>query len=92
MFVNIQERLFELQEAVHWAQLLRASRKPDANKSTHRGLLSFFQKLFIRREQVERPMVPHLKYQTATNQVTPGRKGLPRIQDRAGEIEIGTEL
>ncbi|XP_066147716.1 JNK-interacting protein 3 isoform X2 [Euwallacea fornicatus] len=85
-----KESFMELQEAVRWTQMLRASTEPNLDKHGNRSIWKFFQKLFSSGERVQTSPVPHLKYQTATNQVTPGLKALPRIQDR-GDIEIGSD-
>lgn len=79
----------ELQEAVRWTQMIRASREPNLEKPSNKSIWRFFQNLFSAGDRVQR--VPHLRYQASTNQVTPGLKALPRLQDR-GDIEMGTEL
>lgn len=83
----------ELQEAVHWTEMLRASKTdtPFENRSTRGSILRFFSNLF--RSEPQRPMtVPHLRYKTTTNQITPGIKALPRLGHDLVETEIGTEL
>lgn len=85
----------ELQEAVRWTEMLRASKSDTPfEKNSNKGIWRFFSNLFTGNERVQRPMVvPHLRYQATTNQVTPGIKALPRIghQDLI-ETELGTEL
>lgn len=84
----------ELQEAVHWTEMLRATKSDTPfEKHNNRGsILRFFSNLFSR-EPVQRPMVvPHLRYKTTTNQITPGIKALPRLGHDLVETEIGTEL
>lgn len=84
----------ELQEAVHWTEMLRASKSdtPFEKHNKSSSILRFFSNLFSSRDTVQRPMVvPHLKYKTTTNQITPGIKALPRLGDYV-ETEIGTEL
>lgn len=85
----------ELQEAVRWTEMLRASRS-DAPYDNHgnRSIWRFFSKLFSGSERVQRPMaVAHLKYQSSTNQVAPGVKALPRLTHHdLLETEMGTEL
>ncbi|XP_030754123.1 JNK-interacting protein 3 isoform X2 [Sitophilus oryzae] len=84
-----KESFMELQEAVRWTQMLRASREPTLDKHSNKSIWRFFQNLFTGNEKVQKPFtMPPLKYQTATNQVVPGIKALPRISDRS-EIEMG---
>uniref|UniRef100_A0A6P7GY34 JNK-interacting protein 3 n=1 Tax=Diabrotica virgifera virgifera TaxID=50390 RepID=A0A6P7GY34_DIAVI len=89
-----KERFMELQEAVRWTEMLRAS-KSDApfEKNSNKSIWKFFSNLFSGNERVQRPMVvPHLRYQTTTNQVTPGIKALPRITHHdLIETEIGSD-
>lgn len=84
----------ELQEAVHWTEMLRASKTdvPFVKHNNRSSILRFFSNLFSR-DTVQRPVViPHLRYKTTTNQITPGIKALPRLGHDFVETEIGTEL
>ncbi|CAG9856362.1 unnamed protein product [Phyllotreta striolata] len=76
-----KERFMELQEAVRWTEMLRASKCDSPfEKNANKSIWRFFSNLFSGAEKVQRPMVvPQLRYQTTTNQVTPGIKALPRI-------------
>ncbi|XP_050312049.1 JNK-interacting protein 3 isoform X2 [Anthonomus grandis grandis] len=88
-----KEHFMELQEAVRWTQMIRASREPTLDKHQNRGIWKFFQNLFSGGDssKVQRSMtVPQLKYQAASNSVTPGLKVASRIPDR-GEVEMGSE-
>lgn len=81
----------ELQEAVRWAQIMKATREPSLDKHSNKGIWSFFSNLFSGGDRVQRSMMgPHFKYQAATNRVTPGMRSLARIQDR-NDVEMGTE-
>ncbi|CAH1125243.1 unnamed protein product [Ceutorhynchus assimilis] len=96
-----KESFMELQEAVRWTQMIRASREPALDKHANKSIWRFFQNLFSGNagggdhKGLQRAMmVPNLRYQTATNRVTPGLKALPgaRMQDRGGEVvEMGTD-
>ncbi|XP_076263053.1 JNK-interacting protein syd isoform X4 [Rhynchophorus ferrugineus] len=84
-----KESFMELQEAVRWTQMLRASREPPLDKHANRSIWRFFQNLFNGGDKVQRSLnLTHIRYQSGTNQVIPGIKALPRIQDR-GDIEMG---
>ncbi|KAL1518265.1 hypothetical protein ABEB36_001911 [Hypothenemus hampei] len=86
-----KESFMELQEAVRWTQMIRASREPNLNRPSNRSIWRFFQSLFGSADagQVHQPVaVPHLRYQTVTNQVIPGLK---KVRMQGGEVEIGSE-
>ncbi|XP_056648463.1 JNK-interacting protein 3 isoform X2 [Diorhabda sublineata] len=88
-----KERFMELQEAVRWSEMLRAS-KNDApfEKNSNKSIWKFFSNLFSGNDRVQRPMmIPQLRYQTVSNQVTPGIKALPRIPRHDLETEIGVD-
>ncbi|XP_074026144.1 JNK-interacting protein syd isoform X2 [Leptinotarsa decemlineata] len=88
-----KERFMELQEAVRWTEMLRAS-KTDApfEKHSNKSIWRFFSNLFSSNDRVQRPLVvPHLRYQTATSQIGPGFKALPRMGHDFIEPEIGFE-
>lgn len=84
----------ELQEAVRWTEMLRASRGDTPfEKHSNKSIWRFFSNLFSSNDRVQRPLVvPHLRYQSATNQVAPGIKALPRLGHDLIETEMGTEL
>ncbi|CAH0547259.1 unnamed protein product [Brassicogethes aeneus] len=88
-----KERFMELQEAVRWTELLRASKTdPPFDKHNNKSIWKFFSNLFTTSDKVQRPLVvPHLRYQASTNQVNPGIKALPRIGHDLLETEIGAE-
>lgn len=85
----------ELQEAVRWTEMIRASKSNTGfDKKSKQTIWSLFSKLFSGSERPQRPMVsPHLKFHASTNQVAPGVRALPRPgHDFGVETEIGTEL
>ncbi|KAG5900685.1 hypothetical protein JTB14_005949 [Gonioctena quinquepunctata] len=88
-----KERFMELQEAVRWTEMLRASKTDTPfEKHSNKSIWRFFSNLFTSNDRVQRPLVvPHLRYQTATNQVAPGIKALPRLGHDLMETEIGSE-
>lgn len=84
----------ELQEAVRWTEMLRAS-KSDApfEKHANKSIWRFFSNLFSSNDKVQRPLiVPHMRFQTTSNQIAPGIKPLPRLANDLIDTEIGTEL
>ncbi|XP_048525425.1 JNK-interacting protein 3 isoform X4 [Dendroctonus ponderosae] len=86
-----KENLMELQEAVRWAQIIKASREPSLDKHSNRSIWSFFSNLFSGGDRVQRSMMgPDFRYQAATNRVSPGLRSLARIQDRS-DVEMGSE-
>ncbi|XP_060519194.1 JNK-interacting protein 3 isoform X2 [Cylas formicarius] len=86
-----KESFMELQEAVRWTQMLRASRTTPPLDKNHRSIWTFFSNLFSSGDRVPRPpSEPRLSYRTATNQVAPGTKALPRITDRT-DVEMGSD-
>lgn len=84
----------ELQEAVRWTEIMRATKNDSLfDKPNNKGIWKFFSNLFTSNDKVQRSLVvPHLKYQTATNQLNPGVKALPRIGHDSLETEMGTEV
>lgn len=74
----------ELQEAVRWTEMIRASRNDPLDKKT-KSIWTFFSKLFSTTGERPdgRPMVePHLRYHAPTSRVAPGVRALP---SRAGQ-------
>ncbi|XP_019867999.1 JNK-interacting protein 3 isoform X2 [Aethina tumida] len=88
-----KERFMELQEAVRWTEIMRATKNDSLfDKPNNKGIWKFFSNLFTSNDKVQRSLVvPHLKYQTATNQLNPGVKALPRIGHDSLETEMGNE-
>ncbi|XP_008190561.1 JNK-interacting protein 3 isoform X2 [Tribolium castaneum] len=88
-----KERFMELQEAVRWTEMIRASRNDTAfDKKSKQSIWRFFSNLFSGSERPQRPLVgPHLRYQTATNQIAPGVRALPRPGHDFVETELGSE-
>ncbi|XP_044270778.1 JNK-interacting protein 3 isoform X1 [Tribolium madens] len=88
-----KERFMELQEAVRWTEMIRASRNDTAfDKKSKQSIWRFFSNLFSGSDRPQRPLVgPHLRYQTATNQIAPGVRALPRPGHDFVETELGSE-
>ncbi|XP_018571079.1 JNK-interacting protein 3 isoform X4 [Anoplophora glabripennis] len=88
-----KERFMELQEAVRWTEMLRASRGDTPfEKHSNKSIWRFFSNLFSSNDRVQRPLVvPHLRYQSSTNQVAPGIKALPRLGHDLIETEMGSD-
>ncbi|CAG9816038.1 unnamed protein product [Phaedon cochleariae] len=89
-----KERFMELQEAVRWTELLRASKSdPPFDKPSNKGIWRFFSNLFAGADRVQRPLVvPHLRYQPAGERVAPGLvKALPRLGHERVDVEIGND-
>jgi adenylosuccinate synthase len=89
-----KERFMELQEAVRWTEMIRASKNDTAfDKKSKQSIWRFFSNLFSGTERPQRPLVgPHLRFQTATNQIAPGVRALPRPGHDFVETELGTEV
>lgn len=84
----------ELQEAVRWTEMIRASKTDTAlDKKSKQSIWKFFSNLFSSADRPQRPVLePHLRYRASTNQVAPGVRALPRPGQDYLDIEIGTEL
>ncbi|GJQ78772.1 putative JNK-interacting protein [Trypoxylus dichotomus] len=86
-----KERFMELQEAVRWTEMIRASKSDSSfDKKNNKSIWKFFSNLFSSGDRPSRPM-PHLRYQASTNQIAPGVRALPRGQGFL-DTELGTEL
>ncbi|KAB7494570.1 C-Jun-amino-terminal kinase-interacting protein 4 [Armadillidium nasatum] len=69
-----KERFMELQEAVRWTEMIRASRNdPDADKKNKQTIWKFFSNLFSTSEKPQRKPLPYgnIRYNAPTHQVTP---------------------
>ncbi|XP_063910982.1 JNK-interacting protein 3 isoform X4 [Zophobas morio] len=88
-----KERFMELQEAVRWTEMIRASKNDTAfDKKSKQSIWRFFSNLFSGSERPQRTLVgAHLRYQTATNQIAPGVRALPRPGHDFVETELGSE-
>ncbi|XP_018324079.2 C-Jun-amino-terminal kinase-interacting protein 4 isoform X2 [Agrilus planipennis] len=88
-----KERFIELQEAVRWTEMIRASKNDTTlDKKSKQSIWKFFSNLFTSSDRPTRPYVsPQLRYQSNTNQVAPGvvRTALPA---RGGQDFLETEL
>lgn len=84
----------ELQEAVRWTEMIRASKSDSTvDKKSNQNVWSFFSRLFRSSDRPMRPMVaPHLRYQVSTNQVAPGVRVLSRPGPDFLDTEMGTEV
>ncbi|KRT78535.1 hypothetical protein AMK59_8348 [Oryctes borbonicus] len=85
-----KERFMELQEAVRWTEMIRASKSDSAfDKKNNKSIWKFFSNLFSSGDRPSRPLLaPHLRYQASTNQIAPGVRALPR----SGQGFLDTEL
>nr|CAH7741359.1 unnamed protein product [Callosobruchus chinensis] len=97
-----KERFMELQEAVRWTEMLRASKSDTPFEKQHnKSIWRFFSNLFSGggsaggADRIHRPVMPasyHLQYKPGTGRVAPGVKALPRIAGPGGEeIETGPD-
>lgn len=84
----------ELQEAVRWTEMIRASKTDTAlDKKSKQGIWKFFSNLFSSSDRPQRSVLePHLRYRAATDRVAPGVRALPRQGQDYLDTEIGTEL
>ncbi|XP_022910813.2 JNK-interacting protein 3 isoform X1 [Onthophagus taurus] len=85
-----KERFMELQEAVRWTEMIRASRTDSSiDRKSKQGIWKFFSSLFSS-DRMQRPLSsPHLKYHAYTNQMAPGVRALPRSGQNFLETELG---
>lgn len=83
----------ELQEAVRWTEMIRASKNDNTfEKKNNKSIWKLFSNLFTS-DRPQRPMTsPHLRYQASTNQLAPGVRALPRTGQYFLDAEMGTEL
>lgn len=83
----------ELQEAVRWTEMIRASRNDIAfGRNNKQGIWKFFSNLFTT-ERTSRPIVaPNLRYQACTHHVAPDLHQALRRANYFLETEVGTEL
>ncbi|KAK9695935.1 JNK-interacting protein leucine zipper II [Popillia japonica] len=86
-----KERFMELQEAVRWTEMIRASKNDSAfDKKNKQSIWKFFSNLFSSGDRPSRTMLsPHLRYQTSTNQLAPGVRALPRTGQGFLDTELG---
>lgn len=83
----------ELQEAVRWTEMLRASRSdPAFDKKNNKSIWKFFSNLFNTSDRTSSTMSANLKYQTASQHIAPRVRALPRLQHDLAETELGTEV
>nr|CAI5869506.1 unnamed protein product [Callosobruchus analis] len=97
-----KERFMELQEAVRFTEMLRASKSDTPFEKQHnKSIWRFFSDLFSGgggasgADRIHRPVMPasyHVQYKPGTGRVAPGVKALPRIAGPGGEdIETGPD-
>lgn len=84
----------ELQEAVRWTEMIRASRSdPGFDKKNNKSIWKFFSNLFSPPDRTSSPTISgNLRYQAASQNIVPGVRALPRLQHDLTETELGTEL
>lgn len=69
-----KERFMELQEAVRWTEMIRATRNdPNVDKKSKQTIWKFFSNLFSTSEKPQRKPLPYgnVRYSPPTHQVTP---------------------
>ncbi|XP_017783541.1 PREDICTED: JNK-interacting protein 3 isoform X2 [Nicrophorus vespilloides] len=88
-----KERFMELQEAVRWSELVRATKgNPDLGKENKHSIWKFFSNLFSGSDRPTQSMMqPQLRYKASTNQVMPGVRALPRSGQDFHDTEIATK-
>ncbi|XP_031347339.1 JNK-interacting protein 3 isoform X2 [Photinus pyralis] len=88
-----KERFMELQEAVRWTEMIRASRSDTGvDKKNPQSIWKFFSNLFSSSDRPQRQILsPHLRYQAATNQIAPGVRALPRPGQDFLDTEVGSD-
>ncbi|KAF5271032.1 hypothetical protein FQR65_LT05382 [Abscondita terminalis] len=88
-----KERFMELQEAVRWTEMIRATKNdPTLDKKNSQSIWRFFSNLFSSSDRPQRPILsPHLRYRASTNQVAPGVSSLPRPGQDFLDTEVGSE-
>lgn len=84
----------ELQEAVRWTEMIRASKSdPAFDKKSNKSIWKFFSNLFSSSDRPRNStLAGNLRYQTASQNIVPGVRALPRLQHDLAETELGTEL
>lgn len=83
----------ELQEAVRWTEMLRASKSDTAfDKKSNKSIWKFFSNLFTSDRATGTQIAANLKYQKASQNIIPGVRALPRLQHDLAETELGTEV
>lgn len=84
----------ELQEAVRWTEMIRASKNNTTlDKKNKQSVWKFFSNLFGSSERPARPLIPmHLAYHAPTHHVAPGVRALPRAGPEYLDTELGTPL
>lgn len=84
----------ELQEAVRWTEMIRASKNNNTlDKKNKQGIWKFFGNLFGSSERPTRPLVAaQLSYHAPTHHVAPGVRALPRPGQEYLDTELGTPL
>lgn len=84
----------ELQEAVRWTEMIRASKNnPDLNKKNKQSIWKYFSNLFAGGDRPSPQLLePHLSYHISTRQVAPGVRALPRCNQEYLDTELGTAV
>lgn len=83
----------ELQEAVRWTEMMRATKSNNNfDKKNKQSVWKFFSSLFGSSERPARPLVTtQLSYHASTHHIAPGVRALPRPGQEYLDTEIGTE-
>jgi c-Jun-amino-terminal kinase-interacting protein 4 len=70
-----KERFMELQDAVRWTEMMRASRVETLDKKSKQSIWKFFSNLFSANDRPQRgPPGPLLRYNAADHHVAPAGK------------------
>lgn len=88
-----KERFMELQEAVRWTEMIRASRSDTGvDKRNPQSIWKFFSNLFSSSDRPPKQILsPHLRYQASTNQIAPGVRALTRPGQDFLDTEVGSD-
>lgn len=80
----------ELQEAVRFTEMIRASKTDSLDKKNKISFWKYFSNLFTNSDQPIRSLSPNLRYQANTNQLVPGVRALPRSTNDFLDSELGS--
>ncbi|XP_049784106.1 C-Jun-amino-terminal kinase-interacting protein 4 isoform X5 [Schistocerca cancellata] len=88
-----KERFMELQEAVRWTEMIRASRNdPTLDKKSKQGIWKFFSNLFSAAERPQRKPVPYVnvRYNAPTHHVSPALETMRKrsLNDRKRGLDF----
>ncbi|KAL3274958.1 hypothetical protein HHI36_019734 [Cryptolaemus montrouzieri] len=88
-----KERFMELQDAVRWTEMIRASKSETFDKKQSPGIWRFFNKLFNGSDRPPRPLVAtNMRFQPSSNEEATNIRAIQRPGQDFVETEIGMEL